>query len=98
MGGPVAPLALTQAVESLRLATPFRISGYTFSEGTVALVTLTEGELTGRGEANGVYYLQDDADGICRTIERHREVIERGITRAELAQLLPAGGARNALD
>ncbi|HEX9207248.1 MAG TPA: dipeptide epimerase [Steroidobacteraceae bacterium] len=98
MGDRVAPLVLTHAVEVLRLATPFRISGYTFSEGSVALVTLTEDGRTGRGEANGVYYLNDDADSICRTIEAHREIIERGITRAELAQLLPAGGARNALD
>jgi L-Ala-D/L-Glu epimerase len=35
---------------------------------------------------------------MCRIIEAHRETIERGITRAELAALLPAGGARNALD
>jgi L-Ala-D/L-Glu epimerase len=98
VGGPARRLALTHAVESLRLATPFRISGYTFAEGTVALVTLTDDGLTGRGEANGVYYFNDDADSICRTIEAQREVIERGITRAELATLLPAGGARNALD
>jgi L-alanine-DL-glutamate epimerase-like enolase superfamily enzyme len=95
---PARRLALTQVVESLRLATPFRISGYTFSEGTVALVTLADGGLAGRGEANGVYYFNDDAEAICRTIEAHRAVIERGITRAELATLLPAGGARNALD
>ena len=94
---PVRHLTLTHAVERLRLATPFRISGYTFSEGSVALVTLTDDGLTGRGEANGVYYFNDDAESICRTIETNREVIERGITREELATLLPAGGARNAL-
>ena len=62
MGVPVRRLALTHAVERLRLATPFRISGYTFSEGSVALVTLTDDGLTGRGEANGVYYFNDDAE------------------------------------
>jgi L-alanine-DL-glutamate epimerase-like enolase superfamily enzyme len=91
-------MVLTQAIESLRLKAPFRISGYTFYEGSVVLVTLTEGGHTGRGEANGVYYLKDEPDTFCRTIEAHREVIERGITRAELSKLLPAGGARNALD
>ena len=35
---------------------------------------------------------------ISRTIEAHRDAIERGITRDELSRLLPAGGARNALD
>ena len=92
MGVPVRRLTLTHAVERLRLATPFRISGYTFSEGSVALVTLTDDGLTGRGEANGVYYFNDDAESICRTIETNRGVIERGITREELATLLPAGG------
>jgi hypothetical protein len=32
------------------------------------------------------------------TIETHRQVIETGIDRALLQQLLPPGGARNALD
>jgi len=96
--GQGARLALTQAVEKLQLKTPFRISGYTFSEGSVVLVTLTDGRHTGRGEANGVYYLKDEPDSFRGTIEAHRETIERGITRAELAALLPPGGARNALD
>jgi L-Ala-D/L-Glu epimerase len=91
-------LALTHAVERLRMKAPFRISGYTFSEGSVVLATLAEGRHTGRGEANGVYYLNDDPESMCRTIEAHREAIERGVTRTELAKLLPAGGARNALD
>ncbi|KAI1690834.1 L-Ala-D/L-Glu epimerase [Ditylenchus destructor] len=33
-----------------------------------------------------------------RTVETVREAIEAGITRAELQQLLPPGGARNAVD
>jgi L-Ala-D/L-Glu epimerase len=98
MGAAAPRLALTHAIESLRLATPFRISGYTFTEGSVALVTLSADGHVGRGEANGVYYFKDDPVAFCATIEAQREAIERGITRAELAQLLPAGGARNALD
>jgi L-alanine-DL-glutamate epimerase-like enolase superfamily enzyme len=98
VGGRGGGVVLTHCVERLPLKTPFRISGYTFAEASVALVTLTEDGLAGRGEANGVYYFKDDPDLICRTIEAHRETIERGVTRAELATLLPAGGARNALD
>jgi L-alanine-DL-glutamate epimerase-like enolase superfamily enzyme len=98
MGAHGSRFALTHVVESLRLATPFRISGYTFSEGSVALVTLAADGHVGRGEANGVYYFNDDPVAFCATIEAHREAIERGITRAELATLLPPGGARNALD
>jgi L-Ala-D/L-Glu epimerase len=98
MGAAASRCSLTHVVESLRLASPFRISGYTFTEGSVALVTLTADGHVGRGEANGVYYFKDDPVAFCATIEAHREAIERGMTRAELAKLLPAGGARNALD
>ncbi|MGI9247130.1 MAG: dipeptide epimerase, partial [Steroidobacteraceae bacterium] len=99
MGTASARTVVAAALETLRLEVPFRISGYTFSEGTVALVTLSGPDgIEGRGEGNGVYYLDDDAAGICRTIETHRDTIERGLTRTELQSLLPAGGARNALD
>ena len=54
--------------------------------------------MEGRGEAAGVYYLNDTTDRMLATIEAHRDAIECGLTRAELRSLLPPGGARNALD
>jgi L-alanine-DL-glutamate epimerase-like enolase superfamily enzyme len=45
-----------------------------------------------------VYYLNDDAEHIVATLEAHRAAIEAGIGREELQSLLPAGGARNAVD
>ena len=47
------------ALEKLRLKAPFRISGYTFTDVPVVVVTLSSGEYSGRGEAAGVYYLGD---------------------------------------
>ena len=84
--------------ENLPLKAPFRISGYTFHDSPVTLVTLRDGSLKGCGEAAGVYYLNDTTDRMLATIEAHRDAIERGLTREELRSLLPPGGARNALD
>ncbi|MGH8167128.1 MAG: dipeptide epimerase, partial [Woeseiaceae bacterium] len=96
MGG--VPVRLEVSVEDLPFKTPFRISGYTFTELPVAVVTLREGRMQGRGEAAGVYYLDDEPRAMATTIESHREEIENGITRDQLRELLPAGGARNAVD
>jgi L-alanine-DL-glutamate epimerase-like enolase superfamily enzyme len=52
----------------------------------------------GRGEAAGVYYFKEDPDSMVRQIEGVRGAIEAGIDRQALQKMLPAGGARNALD
>ncbi len=93
-----APLTLDVAVESLPLAKPFRISGHVFTDTPVVLVTLSDGTHSGRGEASGVYYLDDDVPAMAAAIESVRGAVEAGITREALQMLLPAGGARNALD
>ena len=93
-----APLSLDLAIESLPLAKPFRISGHVFTDTPVVLVTLSDGTHSGRGEASGVYYLGDDVPAMAAAIERVRSGVEAGITREQLQTLLPAGGARNALD
>ncbi|MBB6093754.1 L-alanine-DL-glutamate epimerase-like enolase superfamily enzyme [Povalibacter uvarum] len=92
------PIELQVDIERLTLKAPFRISGYTFTEVPVAVVTLRRGDKVGRGEAAGVYYLEDTPDRIVQTIEAQRSRIERGIDREQLLRLLPAGGARNAVD
>ncbi len=84
--------------EELPLQVPFRISGYTFNGAPVTMVTLRDNNFEGRGEASGVYYLNDTPERMMATIEANRETIESGLTRKELQSLLPAGGARNALD
>lgn len=89
--------------ESLQLAAPFPHSGYVFEHVPVTLATLHDGVPRngvprGRGEAAGVYYLGDQPEGMLATIEALRGEIEAGLDRQALQSLLPAGGARNALD
>jgi L-alanine-DL-glutamate epimerase-like enolase superfamily enzyme len=89
---------LRVSVEKLRLAAPFRISGFVFEDLDVVLVELQDGEHRGRGEASGVYYLGETAEKMVAAVEAHRGEIETGIGRAPLQRLLPPGGARNAID
>src|ERR1700722_8708447 len=91
-------LSLGIAVEKFRLSAPFRISGFVFEEQEVVVVTLDDGVHSGRGEASGVYYLDDTSRGMVAAIEAVRAAIEAGIDRAALQSLLPPGGARNAVD
>jgi L-Ala-D/L-Glu epimerase len=91
-------LRLSVALEKLRLSAPFRISGFVFEEVEVVVATLDNGLHSGRGEAAGVYYLNDTAQSMLATIEGARGAIEAGIDRDALQALLPPGGARNAVD
>lgn len=94
----MARLKLAAHVEKFPYLKPFRISGHVFTETAVVVAELRDGEARGRGEAAGVYYLNDDAPAIMAAIESVRPAIEAGATRQELQTLLPPGGARNALD
>ena len=92
-------LRLQATRKSWAIHTPFHITGYTFTAFDALIVELTDAQgLTGRGEAQGVYYHQDTPDSMLVQIEALRAHIEAGITREALQQLLPAGGARNVLD
>lgn len=84
--------------EPLRLAEPLQIAGYVFEAMPATMVALHDSGHTGRGEAAGVYYMDDHPESMIRTLETLRPRIEAGLDRASLMQLLPAGGARNALD
>jgi L-alanine-DL-glutamate epimerase-like enolase superfamily enzyme len=91
-------LSLRYRVETHRLSAPFRISGYVFETSDVVVVELSDEEFTGRGEAAGVYYLGDDSAHIVAELDAHREMIESCTDRRKLRELMPRGGARNAVD
>lgn len=91
-------LTLSAVADTLRLAAPFRISGHVWTTSEIVLVTLDDGDHRGRGEAAGVYYVGDDVRGMLAAIEGARDAIEAEPTREELRSILPAGGARNAVD
>jgi L-alanine-DL-glutamate epimerase-like enolase superfamily enzyme len=91
-------LSLRYRVETHRLAAPFRISGYVFETSDVVVAELSDEEFTGRGEAAGVYYLGDDSAHIVAELDAHRATIENCSDREQLLELMPRGGARNAVD
>jgi L-alanine-DL-glutamate epimerase-like enolase superfamily enzyme len=93
-----ARLHLHTRLEKWALKEPFHITGYTFDVFEALVVTLHEGSLAGRGEALGVYYRNDTPVSMQAQVEALRERIEAGVTRQQLLRLLPAGGARNAVD
>jgi L-Ala-D/L-Glu epimerase len=92
------PLTVRAEVERWPLKAPFHITGRTWEAIEVVVVTVSDGTHIGRGEAAGVYYLKDDVSNIIRQLEAARPAIEAGMDRPGLERLLPAGGARNAVD
>ena len=83
---------------TLRLKAPFRIAGHVFDTSPVVTVTLTDDAHRGRGEAAGVFFLGDDIDHICAVLDEQRAAIIAVGSRQALREVLPAGGARNAVD
>jgi len=75
---------------------PFRISRGTRTEAHVMVVSVTEGEYTGRGEGVPIARYSQSAATVLTQIESIRTV--RDLNRDNLQQLLPPGAARNALD
>jgi len=80
------------------LTEPFRITGNEWINSRCLVVQLTEDGYVGRGEAQGVFYLDETADSIFEQAQAVAGEIRKGISREELQHLLPAGGARNAID
>jgi len=79
--------------------TPFRISRGVEEALDVLLVTLFDGHgHVGRGEAAGVDYAGETILSMRSQLEALEPALRSGATRAEVQHLLPAGGARNALD
>ena len=89
-------LTVTRATWPLR--EPFVISRESYTTSEVIVAELRSGAHTGRGEAAGVDYHGETPDSLLAQVESVRAAIEAGADRAELQHLLPAGGARNALD
>ena len=92
-------LTLTVAAEAFPIAGSFTISRGSRTEAVVVAVTLSDGRVAGRGECVPYARYGETVEGVIaaiRTVEPH--LGEPGFGRARLAELLPAGAARNALD
>jgi L-Ala-D/L-Glu epimerase / N-acetyl-D-glutamate racemase len=74
----------------------FRISRGSRTEAQVVVVTVTDGQHTGRGEAVPIKRYDQTVDSVLAQIEAIKR--EKSLDRQSIQQLLPAGAARNALD
>lgn len=80
------------------MASPFAITGHVFESSETLRVTLSSNGISGRGEAVGAYYLGETVDSMAAQLEAVAARIGDDLSTAIIQQLLPAGGARNALD
>src|SRR4029434_6172021 len=70
----------------------------TYTHARTVQVELEEGDLTGRGEAFGVPYRDETVESMLDQVAAVSHVLCRDPSRAALLELLPAGGARDALE
>jgi L-alanine-DL-glutamate epimerase-like enolase superfamily enzyme len=83
--------------ESWPYEKPFHITGRTWTSIDVVVADVRAHGAFGRGEAAGVYYRDETAPALAETL-RSVKALSASAPRAALMELLPAGGARNALD
>lgn len=79
-------------------ATLFRTSYETETFADAVQVELSDGNVLGRGEGNCVSYHGETAETMQEQLRAICNQISHGLSRSDLLALLPAGGARNAID
>jgi L-alanine-DL-glutamate epimerase-like enolase superfamily enzyme len=97
-GGIAGGLRLQVQVERWPLQSAFTISRGSKRETVVVVATLGCGTHTGRGECVPYARYNESVESVVAAIQGCADAIGRGLSREELASLLPAGAARNALD
>ena len=89
---------LSVTAESFPIAGTFTISRGSKTQADVLLCTISEGGATGRGECVPYRRYGETLDSVRAQIEAVAGKIAAGLGRDELAGILPAGAARNAVD
>lgn len=89
---------ITSRLERWPYKFPFRITGHDWTEAEVVVVEIERDGARGLGECSGVYYKNDSPAHCLSEIERVRDDLAQRPDREDLLDLLPPGGARNALD
>jgi len=91
-------MKLSAHIEEWQLEKPFRIAGSEWLTSRSVVVTLSSDGVVGNGEGQGVFYLNESAESMTEQVFAVASQIESGASREELLEILPAGGARNAID
>jgi len=90
--------ALSVGAESWPLRKPFAIARGTKTTAEVVVAEITDGSMTGRGECVPYPRYGETASDVVAAIEALAPAIADGLDRDTLADALPAGAARNAVD
>ena len=84
--------------ETWDLKIPFRIANAEWTDIECLIVEVDADGCKGRGEAQGIFFLGETIDTMIREVESIVPQIENGVSIDALQELLPRGGARNAID
>jgi L-Ala-D/L-Glu epimerase len=91
-------LSLEVAVERWPIRGAFTISRGSKQEAVVVVAAINDGACRGRGECVPYARYGESVEDVVAAIKSCTAALAAGANRAELAQLLPPGAARNALD
>ncbi len=89
---------LSYRAEQWPLAATFRIARGSRTQAEPVVVTIQEGDCIGRGECLPYARYGETIESVITQIQATELVIQQGILPNELAQVLPPGAARNAID
>jgi L-alanine-DL-glutamate epimerase-like enolase superfamily enzyme len=92
------PITVSVHGEDWLARTPFRIASAVYTSFPGIVVEISDGLLVGRGEGLGVDYLGETPATMTVQVEEAADQIAAGAGRDALLELLPPGGARNAVD
>jgi L-alanine-DL-glutamate epimerase-like enolase superfamily enzyme len=92
------PLSLSVRVERWPIRDGFTIARGSKHEAVVVVAEVGDGNHTGRGECVPYARYGESIEATQAAIASCAEPLTSGLSRAELASLLPSGAARNALD
>ena len=97
-GAVAGPPRLAVGVERWPIKGGFAISRGTKHQAVVVVATIGDGAHAGRGECVPYARYGESVEAVTSAIESCAQAVAHGVSRTELATLLPAGAARNALD
>ena len=90
--------SIASRIESWPARTPFRIANHVWHTFDAVVCEISANGYIGRGEGLPVYYCDETENSLLAQIDSVGKDIENGASRTQLLQLLPPGGARNAID
>ena len=90
--------SVSSHTESWLALSPLRISNHVWDDFPCVVCEIEQDGMVGRGEALGVYYLDETLESMVAQLEGIAAELAAGADRQKLLTLLPPGGARLAAD